>query len=507
MKYIGVSTPAWTFGQKLEEDPCHDRPVPQQYKWDSSIDKIKLHNPTHVLYSADRKTWFGEMYKKKEKAQSAELIRKPKEKRKKVQFNIENQNEEVSAEKPFTCKLGFFNKTKRFKLPPPECGPDVGPQSYEKPANPIGEVSMEYKYEREALIQPKEGLAPDTYHPKFNVVDKNLGSISYSRQLKAKVKSRIEKKNPPGPGDYEHWKEMSDKSFHSLKGTMGKGKRELCEITVSKTANLGPGLYTVTVDTIEARCKSKFRRGFLASGEKRSFSLQPSDLPSPGQYYLNTDDKKKVLQGGVITRAKRFPDVKQASSGGEKSILDIRSSSESDFRRRRPLVTTFGTAIKNTSLEQKMMTPGPGQYELNLPSKKPCASFGFTRKYDKYEEHEYPGPGQYDLKSYSMFFQEKRKGVFKGVFKYHKPTPILFETDTDTGPGPLDYKVNYSQVDPYENSLGTLFAREKRYMRWQLGDPEIDTAPGLYVIKSTIPQVQPFETPEARDRGIRALFG
>lgn len=509
MKYVGESTPAWTFSGK--QQPRFDQSgsaSPVMYPWGSAKDFVSPSSPHISLYVTDRITSFEKTETKLLKAIAEIQTAKPKSKarsKKKVNFDIEKPSPQAKAGHPtFSAKLGFFNKTKRFNGPPPSTLPEVGPMTYEiKDAKPR-EVSMAYKTEADVAIKPREGLGPGIYDPGYKVIDKEQGAISYSRQLKAKLASRVARSQSPGPGYYDAHAPTDDGNFHSKKGTFSLCKREVEGVSLS-TGQLGPGAYNAAYGSIEERSRQQFKKPLLSHGPKRSFSLEIDEMPGPGKYSIvKVRDR---FQGGVIARAPRFREKAVDSLNMEEdSRVKGKTRSLSAPKKANSKVegfTTFGKSVRRGMDEHRLKVPGPGDYELDQRHSQTAAIFGREKKALVSNSREIPGPGAYDLSLAGDFGEGcKRLGCLKYMPR-HVGRPVL----RDPSPGPQDYKINYEQVFPSASLLATRFPRDKKQFRWQEGDPDMDTAPGLYDLKATLPQLPPFETPEARERGIRGLFG
>ena len=155
-------------------------------------------------------------------------------------------------------------------------------------------------------------------------------------------------------------------------------------------------------------------------------------------------------------------------------------------------------------MKEKSEIPGPASYDPQKLSSQITVTLKKRVSGLKNTNMQVPGPGYYDTSRTGFFVAHENKKKMKGP-SYNKPHQDIFSFDTQT-PGPQDYDVNLSQVDPSVNPLGTLFAREKRNMRWQQGDPDIDTGPGIYDLKSTIPYLPIYEQPGYKDKGIIGLL-
>lgn len=511
MKYVGDTSPAWTIGKRLASHDKVDQRNPEQYDWHVGSDFLAQKVGNVKLHPYSKKGLFDEQAKKHEKPRGRS---QNKSNSKKVNFSKDEKKLKESTEikSQLSTKLGFFTRTNnRFKPPRTETSGDVGPMTYDIIQKVPREISMAYKTEADSAIVPADIIGPGVYDPSFTVIDKYKGSIRFA-SLSDKHLMRVRPKSQsPGPGYYDAASLPPDNKFHSKKGTFSHFERKDM-VKISGSGALGPGSYMNIINSIEGNLKAKHKKGILKSGPAKDLSIKSNGIPGPGLYDLSSG-KVRYIGGAMakIGRTKTSEAEKVKEKAVEKATKITFDSSQQRARSQSvprkvqklaPVFTTFGKAERRWLSKDKIALPGPADYQITLPQRSVSVSLGKALKFHTKEEIPDLGPGHYDITKNDDF--QANKTHWKGV-KYSKPHLRMGQPPGPT-PGPQHYKVQYSQVDPSETPLGVIIPRQKKQFSWQSGDPEIDTAPGLYDIKSTVPQLPPFETPEAKERGIRGLF-
>ena len=502
MKYIGESTPAWTISKKRVGEDKIDKINPEQYDWHLGIDYLSHRTPDIKLYPYAKTTLFEESAQKIKREQTESPAKTNIKK-----FSFVKKDEEVKPtnqiHSQFSTKLGFFTKTNKFKGFKPVTSVDVGPLTYEIKEPRGKETSMAYKTDNDIAILPADIIGPGVYDPRYSEIDRYKGSVKFINPQERTMPRIRPRSESPGPGYYESAALANDEQFHSKKGTFSNYKRPDLNLK-SCSGSLGPGSYNNIINSIEGNLRTKHKKGLLKSGPPKEIALKNNGVPGPDKYEVSK--QKTKFEGGLMPKAGRDK-IKIIEKDNDEQIelskFKIRShSAPRKVRKLAPGFTTFGKAERNRLSKPKINLPGPSDYQTGIPKRSVSVSIGKGLKYIAVANIMTPGPGHYDLTINDDFNVNKSK--WKGV-KYHDKH-LAQGINSKPYPGPQDYNIIYTQVDPHEDILGTLMTRQAKKFTWQSGDPEIDTAPGLYDIRSTIPQLPPFETPEAKERGIRGLF-
>ena len=488
MKYVGVSSPAWTVPKNVGPPGASPTPGIYKYEWERSLDRIQKKRDQAVLHYTYARTTLPHH------ADSKKPDREPPQ-APCARSHSEKQPEKAPADEEGPKKPATFNRVPRFKVPEPATGPTVGPQSYAPKESPARASSLGYKCEQDSMVRPKEGVGPAHYDPRPAAVSKRSALIS--SEPAQRVQERV-LNSGLGPGTYEAHLDPPSTSFHSLKGTFARaGKQAL--IRAEASTSLGPQSYTHAGGTIEQGLKDRLKKGAMAGRARRRSLDAPGPSPGPGKY--NTRPESLSAVGGAVARAGRSDGNKSASPGP--ATYRLESFADAKPRKtKKERYTTFGSAERDAfSFEKARHLPGPADYDPRKLSSHITATLKKRVKQPRDLNVQVPGPGRYELASAGFFAPGRR---LRGPV-YRPPHDKGIACDRRS-PGPQDYRVSLVQVDPAAAPLGVRFPRERRQMRWQQGDPEIDTGPGIYDLKSTLPNVAPFEAPEYKDRGIAGLL-
>lgn len=538
MKYIGVSTPAWTLLPR-REDGFRSASPNAQYRWEQSLEALKKRKGKFKFYDVDRTTLehipMDKEPEKQEDARGAQKLQKAQENLKVKQERLEQkrrnrekilarkqQAEQNSsndgenepslvvplAEDDMPVKLGFFSRKRRFIDESKISNPNVGPGVYNLQASLLkfGSVSMGYKHEQDALIQPKEGVGPGQYDPNFSQLE-STKSMKIKSGLEQRVLERV-LNSGLGPGHYNHTDPpASDKSFHSKKGTFGNAKKDTNPGDATG-ARIGPASYNPNFASIQQGMKfHPQRRGVLGSRAKRYSLVDEQSVgqaPGPGSYEVAPKRAKSL--GASIGNSKHYQGNMHKRSPGparyEIPRLFEKGSQTTAATEKKDDYCNFGSCERGFVPKYKKNLPGPADYEVKIPSSNVAVSIKGKNRHQKDMTLEVPGPGKYDLSQAGFFFEKRNLRVVAFRPLHKKRNSVPKET-----PGPATYDPKYTQLQPEKTEhYGINFTKEKRNFTWQQGDPQIDTGPGIYDLKSTIPQLQPYENPEVKERGLQGLF-
>lgn len=411
---------------------------------------------------------------------------------------------------------------KRYYKPDP---PFPGPGSYELP--PGISTSPKYTFgNRTDCGSGKEEnpVGPGMYDPNPPV---RLGKqISFNKERKRGLDFTAGKdqSNSPGPGSYEITKDKLDLPdfLRGNKGTFtGAERGEVNEIVGT---DLGPK-YDVKYDSLEYK-QDKIRNMSV-------LTKKPKPEDSGNNLETEEDEDIKKIER-LITPTESLPeDLRNVS-------LVLNNSPKWGFSKSKRVF------ISPTNRKEK--SPGPGEYKLpdlfsaakerhklpnffkktrsqanikelrklsdsnkvwpnksnmsgktidvSVQSKKAISPKQFmsrSRKCLITLKGRYPkrkkstldiGPGQYNLPDTLMkkpIPQRKVEAVEASRLGRKKSCDML---------GPGEYEVAGEISNP---KAGIKFGKAIRRFEWMTGDPEIETGPASYILKSTVPQLPPYE--------------
>ena len=484
MKFVGVSAPAWSIrapsGLKLqkEEEPEDVRAIVDVDAL--SRKHVHVRPPTMVFGTGGRSS------------SEANLKTRP---------NTAGPVVTESAPRiarPASSKHGTISKAKRFgSTRDSEATP--APSYYAKDlSRPLSSMmpnfSMPYKYNPDA-DKTAHVVGPGQYEPNYSVKESKKHAI-FGKEKKESLKElTVNGTGIPGPGSYEVPKERPNSS--STKGTFGVPKSRGTSARPRTASETRPGTsadYNVVQHTIEYRAQR-----VRAEAEMKNPSGQ-----RPAEEALFKGDAEGSGSGtGTIGFNGNKPNAPAWGFGsGTRPPLngvpqfDIAPGEyfgQTQNPRAQPGVKDKATVprAKRRPLTESEKTPGVGAYELRKDTEggKPVSLLGgpmysFRGKFPSMLEREIamkPGPGQHDLEGNVM--ENWRRGVLIGLEKRQKAAKRFFQ------PGPGSYQIRTNGPD------GTVikFPKARRAGNQNGTDPDIEIGPGHYILKPTVPQLQPHE--------------
>ena len=487
MKYIGVSTPAWSIpksnrklnSKKSENDnkEKNDSEIESEFSglkdFNEFIEKLKKEGPlnrteprtTHLPTKKTEDPGPGSYHLGKN------IIKKSNNK-KKVDFKeaqIEYKNKERLKQ-----KLELKNYV-------------PGPGSYSLYTSLIKKHKAEFGWKDYNPNPIERKLSPGRYNPNYQSIWKNSkgprirpSKNNKGRQKKVKIKEPMRKKSMI--------RSKSAKSENSKE----KRKRNLSSLSYNSKNLLR--------DTIYGGTFSKFKKD---SDNKKG-------LPGPGSYNLNHTDISLNL-----AKKKGYRLIGRKNNSTERSVTP--GPGDYNISIFRPKSVSFQKS-KRTSYKKRAIRPGPGDYNINNSSLTKATSFSLSKK-PKNDKSWVPGPSDYDIdlntfsgpkyefnrvKNENWIDKKIRNNItagpgylnplYQAIWKNQASYKISQSYDErkklgkkKLEPGPGDYNVfnTYHFPEGPKVSMATSL---------RMQDEKFKTpGPGHYEIKHTIPQLQDYE--------------
>lgn len=483
MKYVGVSTPAWTLGVKRKKVDFRSDSAPiNKYEWEKSIDKISPRSPTYLQYKADRPNYLKEHQKEEDDKLGpgtydvAEGKKKEKKASRKKKKHREHQFFLTSSPRFKEAKIWTYACPTTYKVKHPDTEP----------------IQKSFGYKDIVEAKPDCELGPGQYNPIHKFVEKERAH-SFSKALHSKILDQV-LNSKLGPGHYDILNSEDPKRFHSRKGTMGFGKRQVCSNRPSRNTSLGPGSYDDTTNTISHNMLSTKKHPLL----QRFYTKKEGEQrPAPGQYEINTGLNLK--RAGFIGTSKRQPldPVNDNPAPNYYEIVGSFKTSEKDQPN-----STFGSAERKAStLLQNFKNPGPGDYDPMKP-RAHLPNFTLKGKFKPPKIESYFNGRELSEDKFNESATKPR--IIKGA-SIKRPFDDLIKRKAEE-PGPADYNPDVNTVMPDSSQYGIKFTRATRNIELVYLDDEIALGPGKYNLMSTIPQLQPHECIKVQDLGMKALL-
>ena len=510
MKYVGVSTPAWTILGRPEAKPAAAEELPEPVAVDA--DKLSRRH----LYPRPPTTVFVTP----QPQGLPDLFAPP----------ATPPPPAMEPARPRRTKKDTFPKEDRFKTrnAPPGPGPGYYQADLDKKVTAsMNNFSFGYRFEAPGapVSEKVEGADPPPvtglYHPlyKHRELDRSVsfGKAPRDRVLPLQVRKKdakghyVVKELPlppeqPGPGHYEVKSQSGNPT--SRKGTFGQPRRaapkkleeagaEFEDETSSpgRRRDLQPNTIEYNVQKIldYAELRSSFAASHPQKPRKQLeaeagtdpgpllasplFEYKPAgpkwrfgtgDRPElnhvsqtdigPGEYFNQTHNphKKKLAQ------AKSFPALPKRQPGAQPRLFgeEKRRRAEQDHQLREQ--DDFARQV-----QQKQLFAGP--------------AFSFRGKFDRHgykEAYRLPGPGQYDFEAAARLGDPGRGPKFGTSTR-----PGLAVPGPALGPGSYE-------VDRSLGQAGVKFPRAGRRPMHNGSDPDVELGPGQYTLASTIPDLQ-----------------
>ncbi|CAD8190527.1 unnamed protein product [Paramecium pentaurelia] len=288
-----------------------------------------------------------------------------------------------------------------------------------------------YQIDKESQQKPGPGA--------YKVDISQLSRIGF--KIGSEKRYKDEKKLSPGPGDYQinikkHVQSyiigQQTRSGKIYSNHIGPGQYEIPSLLKTdggfkmvprrdKTLSMitpGPDAYE--------QLKQERVKSFKIGTSKREGIFQKSNSPGPGDYEIQAikesvsysigkgqrqDTKRNVLPGpgsyqpNKPSNAPKYSIYQRYRQKTDYSGPGPQSYTIGDFRETKSVI--FGQARRNSY--NKIQIPGPGEYEIEIKSKKPQVSIVFGREKRSQscsENTKLPGPGAYDITS--SFFMKKK---------------------------------------------------------------------------------------------------
>ena len=493
MKYVGVSTPAWSF--KKSGDPNIEKKK-DEYQAPQGLEYNKFKNiqkgeemiferfPSYKIAEAEKAPFFGKIpdypapghyYKEEE-----ESVKKS-EKKPRIRDENENQNP------LFITKEKRFDSLKRLK------NKGLGPGSYDP--SYIFESSPKYefgyKFDDDNIFKMGNELGPGHYTPNYSHKEfvKSVGickikdkSIEKTKNKnKTKKKTLIKNLSAPGPGYYDFKYPYEIPGFSNKKGTFALSKRP----EINKLTGESPGPTAIEnlmkLKETNSHKNLKYRKKEL--NKKKIKKAEDFQTPGPGSYLGDISVVKPGTLGVKFGTSTRPPlngktkkeieqEIDHLNQIREKMRAEGRKFEDSDEElyeeRNYNDYINYGKVPISFSKEKRIdinekpdytkTTPGPGAYIKIIGAedwkkrKKKKKKRKRKRDEDESESEEKESKknnGQYSYyqKPPQYSIQPRRKD-FSSIYENNSP-----------GPAAYDIRPNYD----VKKGVGRSFTKAKRF--------------------------------------------
>lgn len=479
MKFIGISSPCWTFKNKNQTNFAKPK---KKIVSKNGPGSYSLKNTCKLKYKNPPKWKFGKntRFKKKEKNENDELSKRSLEnyldmKNKNYEYRLTNILNSRNVKKNST-----FGNSKRKNLSIGNLK-NPGPGAYDSVNNFKIKKIKECKFASRSYKNSnneKTEIGPAKYY----VANKNWknGRKIYFNKIKKIFKNQKNCQNKKNLDSKKSKKSNSYKIPKKLKRenkTFGQDKKDS---KIPNSENPGPGAYKNVFSKSLSNFKTK-TTGFGKIPKKKKNKFSNTNYKF---YNLKSSLSKKGFQFGKVGRFKK----KQKNKNFEISQKNINNKYEKNFENNKGF--SFGFQIKNSF--EKNENPGPGFYETkNIFNSKKIKDENiiFKNSWFNIVKHDgIPGPGQYNSKI---------------DFKYKKSENWSFGKNAKNKENlKTENLENNENRDYYDirwdlEKKGFIFDKNRRFsdkiVKKHLG-------PGYYKILSTIPQNQPWVQKEFQEK-------
>lgn len=481
MKYVGVSAPAWTIGGKWKEPEVLQNPFDDN---NPNVNPRMEMEHEVVVRSGIRAPTIPRQRREltPPEIKEREVIKPPK---------VKNQRKPV-----------MISEAERFTMPKDAAfGP--GPTSYQHDlftsvSSKMPNFNFGYRFGEEVKKEKHEAItAPPSeenpieglYYPQYS--HKELGkSISIPKAKKDGL-NLLAGSCAPGPGKYIVRDLPGNTS--SNKGTFGTPKPKDSSASTKDDASEGYPMY------YEPPRIAHKQKPIMRSVSEKLLTKKPlADQPMPPIYYgagtfVPKGPKWKI---GLSNRPPLNSSTQTKIGPGEYLGIGLENK-EIDPATSFP---TLPRALRRP-LNENNGVPGPATYPIpveeddeigqSILNKPKGLAYSMRQKYEIPGSKDYlrqPGPGQYEVHNLNSIGSSSiyQPGALYGTFgtQSRKLAPIKKKI---YGPA-----MNNLAVD-MGSDQGIKFPKSKRKPMATAADPEIDIGPGYYDLKSTVPQIQPFE--------------
>ena len=484
MKYVGVSTPAWSLTGdkdrgKFKDFPTHEYPGPGQYHRDASSEKKPLFKNTpawrYPESEREKKRKRGDFLVNKNKfpGPGTYKVLKKKSQSQKILANNETA--------PFIAKQKRFRKKKGNET--------VGPGSYNdrKLGKSLPRYSLGYKF-TDPIPRNSQKVGPGLYNPKHSLQEFSRTTTFGISKKKGTDEMRIT--CAPGPGKY--FVPDSKKSYTSRKGTFGSKSASRFKKIQSSTP--GVGSYNLNNNTIESWINTKKSRAAPFDGT--TSTKDGNDVPGPGSYNPSIRaTKRKGPSYTMIMHRRLRSKVDTSTPGPDKyqNVAPVKAKARDKDKqlffgssKRRPLILNRGTPGPVPSEKEECK---PEWWRTNSAPK-----FSFKgRRGNKFKRNDFrfPGPGEY-YTAHNFMMGTGGPEHMVGMSRRWKHVK-----SKDVTPGPGEYEISLGLL-----KNGRKFEKSKRRGP-EFVDPEIEVGPATYDIKGTVPQLQPWVDKAQKEAGFK----
>lgn len=481
MKYIGVSTPAYSFAKQLKRTGKEDEAATKNASFLDLAELIKKNRSVQIAWTFDKRPrpMPGDDAPPSPPVGSYELRRDP-------LAHIDNPSKLAPDKKKKYSRDAIYRK---------EDGAPPGAYDLISYYRPKPAASMAYKGEDRAL-QNNKNPGPGAYQLDHVTIEKEAQTKKRQYQRRALLRSKAESRRATersfdtrdGDAETRSMYVLPDsldelRKFRSKRGTFAQSglSKSLDKPRPKGNPEPGPGSYHFTFDLIREAMERG--RGAKILGKLKPSYSTADDTPGPGRYKV-AGEAGKSRPAFSLPRSQRDRDSQARQGLPGPGHYELRqpgrtsqSASMSRDRRRIELQDAVLAA-----------TPGPGAYDL-IPEKRTGPQFSIRLKTKQHsiftsdKQSRKLGPGCYEP-DYNSVFSKTRTTEFPKTAR-----DSLERTRSAKLPGVGDYSIEREGANL---KTGFTFTRGPRGLSPK-EEPFPLPGPGAYSLKPTVPQLQKHE--------------
>ena len=481
MKYIGVSTPAYSFSKKPKYSGKEDEKVTKNVSFHDLAELIKKNRSARIAWTFD----------------------------------------------------------KRPRPMPGDDAPQSPPVgSYEMRKEPLAHLDnpsrqahdRKKKFSRDTIYRKETGAPPGAYDLTTNYYPRPGASMGYKGEDLA-----LQSNKNPGPGAYELTSATIEKAALEKKKlyqrrNLLRSKAEARRATERSedTQDLAKETQSMYVlpDSLEELRKGRSKKGTFPQAGLSKSSDKPrkreKPQPGPGSYYFSFDLIKDSMEKG--RGAKILGKLKPGYSTADDTPGPGKYEVGASAGKFRPAFS-MPKSLRDLGLLSKKGLPGPGDYDLRLPARATkSASMSRDRRHIELLDSvksATPGPGAYDLvpekrdgPQFSIRLRTRQHSSFNSAKQSRKLGPGCYEPDYNS-------VLSRTRTTEFPRSVRDALERSRSAKRPGVGDYSIEReganlktgftfssarrglspreepfplpGPGAYTLKPTVPQLQKHE--------------
>ena len=368
--------------------------------------------------------------------------------------------------------------------------PGVG--AYDIAGDPFPQMMKSFGYRFDTMEGLSKNPGPGAYELNNVTIEKDLEKrkkLYKRRQMLRKERDEAPPRKRKEEDPMNHTAYQLPDSFDELrKISSKKGTLSLSLTTRVSDSNEkstkgtpGPGEYSIVVDHLrESMEKGK---GFTALGKNKPIKTSASSTPGPGSY----SHKSSITPNKSFSIGNAKKDLSYLLRGlvpgpGEYDVMDMKTVKS---------ISLTKSARRVGLMDKTHFTfvPGPGTYSVRTDKTSgPKYSLTFKKKTGSYHTdstfEKTVGPGTYE----PQFTQTKPDIYAKSFTKSIRPS----SKTTKATPGVGDYNIDVDDIATVKTGM-TIPNAQRGLLPEEYNEVFPEPGPGAYTLKHTIPQLQTFE--------------